>query len=287
MKKDLLAREIVLDEKSLEKIRDKWYIKLFDIRIPEMQDNLRHILHYMEKLIETHNFRKLLFEEERSTFDEMYVNQAQSQSIYLKRMEDLHKSFLESVDEKKKNSTEEFTQIDNEESIICENMKSMLFLMEQNKNQKEDQMNCEMFLKIDDEKSKNTERLENLRGTMEKRMEKKWEDIGNTIRNYNLLTQKRRKEYTVLKTKDDADSKIITEQTKKIQKMSELKEIRIKGERILTLFRICRKFETEIEKIRPVGDTLHLLKTTEMQDKRKTHLEEKNIDQTGNYIERF
>lgn len=55
---------------------------------------------------------------------------------------------------KKKESEEEFREIENREMKTRENMQSMLFKIENNRNKKEDTMNCDMFLKLDDERSK-------------------------------------------------------------------------------------------------------------------------------------
>ncbi|KAK6624771.1 hypothetical protein RUM44_011631 [Polyplax serrata] len=351
----LLSTEKSLDEKTLDRIRDKWYNIMLKIRVPEMQDNLRYILHYMEKLIETHGFRKMLFEDERTQLEKLYTLQAQCQGsalerlndIYLKRMEDMQTVYRQSVESKKKAAEEEFAQLEERENITRENMQTMLFQMEQNRNIKEDQMNCDMFFKIDDERSKNTEKLENIRGILEKKMENRWDEINATIATYDANTQTRRQHYMTLKAKDDYDSKIIHQQMKKTQKLiiqleelkkcyevsyapietlnlitdlreerakffdsfkylknalaeevkedkeqlkflavttdgltEELQETCSKGEKLLTLYRICRKFETEEEKVVPVGESLQLIKATDALEKRKHVAEERATTET-------
>lgn len=69
-------------------------------------------------------------------------------------MEDMQTVYRQSVESKKKAAEEEFAQLEERENITRENMQTMLFQMEQNRNIKEDQMNCDMFFKIDDERSK-------------------------------------------------------------------------------------------------------------------------------------
>lgn len=72
----------------------------------------------------------------------------------MKRVEDLNKAYKQQVSDKIKNAEEEFKILESHETFTRENMQTMLFQKEQNRFKKEDQMNYEMFFKIDDERSK-------------------------------------------------------------------------------------------------------------------------------------
>lgn len=48
--------------------------------------------------------------------------------------------------------------------------------------------------------------------------------------------------------------------------LQELRKIKKQGERVLTLLKICKKFETEAEKVIPVGRALYNSKTNQATD---------------------
>lgn len=113
----------------------------------------------------------------------------------------------------------DFKVITDEEMETEENMRAMLYQMEMNRNRDEDLMNCDMFLKLDDERSKNAEKWEMLRSMLENKMERIWAQISGTLMEYQNSTERRRKHFLRLRAKDEKDTKLIRYQTRKIQKL--------------------------------------------------------------------
>ncbi|KAL0279636.1 UNVERIFIED_CONTAM: hypothetical protein PYX00_001146 [Menopon gallinae] len=228
---DFLKREQALDKETAKILKEKWFEILLRSKLPELKENLRNVLDYMEKLVEIEVFRKQLFEEQRVDASVQLNMQAQNHSralndlyaLYLQRINDLHSIYTEQVMKKKEEAENEFKDMKRLGKKNDEGLKGILFQMEKNQVKKEDQMKCDMFLKTDDEKSKNAEKTESLRMRLERFMDKRWNQISNILADYQQTTEVRRNHYAQLKARDEKDAKIISSQMKKTKKLYDSK----------------------------------------------------------------
>ncbi|XP_053410599.1 dynein regulatory complex subunit 2 isoform X2 [Nycticebus coucang] len=249
--KDKLAKEEHNSALNLNKINTQWRTVLREVKTRELHKDIEILSQTFERVVDCKNSVIKSLAKDLSEAEEQYAHALRShlhnvdqllalQRCRLNLLEENYNMELEALT--KEFETERKTIIDQHDKEI-HYLQDVFMAMEQNYIDSEYESKLEFQSMWDDLKNKNLEEKHFLRIQLENTVEELWKKFQDALKNYTEATEDRKTAFETLKVKDEKSSKEIEAQMKKIQ--------RLQGEKILKLAEICRKFETEEEKVLP------------------------------------
>ncbi|KAF2879834.1 hypothetical protein ILUMI_26361 [Ignelater luminosus] len=324
LRHDYLSREIQYGELTVKRHEKKWKEMLVKISLPRMRADLQFAWHNFERIIDSKDFTISLLMDEIKAAEEQYMMnlRCHSENIdsliirFRDRLIELKQDSEAQIEAMRASAEDEIEEIKETAAESDEYLKTMLFGLEMAKKEQEKRVRGDYLSKIDEETTKYSDIIQNLRAGLERTFTKLWDDIKNFLKNYTTQTEERRKAYIMLSQQDTNLQKICSQQQIKLQDMQEsikklkqqyaslqeteeqkiadliqerqyfadafwtlrtrlvadraldasnlqiltvesneatafLKQIKKKGERLLELAAVCRKLETQEEKILP------------------------------------
>ncbi|XP_027450984.1 dynein regulatory complex subunit 2 isoform X3 [Zalophus californianus] len=249
--KDKLAKEEHNSALNLNKINTQWRTVLREVKTRELHKDIEILSQTFERVVDCKDSVIKSLAKDLSEAEEQYAHALRGhlhsidQLLALQRrrlnlLEESYNTELEALT--KEFETERKTIIDQHEKEI-HYLQDVFMAMEQNYIDAEYESKLEFQSLWDDLKNKNLEEKHFLRLQLENIVEDLWRRFQDALKNYTDATEDQKIAFETLQVKDEKSSKEIEAQMKKIQ--------RLQGEKILKLAEICRKFETEEEKVLP------------------------------------
>ncbi|XP_032276778.1 dynein regulatory complex subunit 2 isoform X2 [Phoca vitulina] len=249
--KDKLAKEEHNSALNLNKINTQWRTVLREVKTRELHKDIEILSQTFERVVDCKDSVIKSLAKDLSEAEEQYAHALRShlhnidqllalQRCRLSRLEEGYNAELEALT--KEFETERKTITDQNEKEI-HYLQDVFMAMEQNYIDSEYESKLEFQSMWDDLKNKNLEEKHFLRLKLENIVEDLWRRFQDALKNYTDATEDQKIAFETLQVKDEKSSKEIEAQMKKIQ--------RLQGEKILKLAEICRKFETEEEKVLP------------------------------------
>ncbi|KAK2170331.1 hypothetical protein LSH36_3g13035 [Paralvinella palmiformis] len=322
--KDKLNKEEEATRFNLNKLNHQWRNIMREAKSKELKKDIEILSQTFERVVDRKESVIKSLAKDLMEAEEQYAMALRSHLQNVDSLIDLQRHRMEQLN--KEFSTEQQTlmeEFDTERTMMQEQheremneLQDILFAMEQNFNDRENEAKADFQSMRDEIKNKNLEEKHALRVQLEAAIEKLWEEFNEALKNYHDTTEERKKAFEELKTKDEKSAKEIEMQMRKLQRISEnisqlkskmaangreceernrqlreerevmlahfqdlkgqmnklrasehdrltkltlqsnaaLKELKRKsekGERILRLSEMCRKLETEEEKVLP------------------------------------
>ncbi|XP_035977028.1 dynein regulatory complex subunit 2 isoform X2 [Halichoerus grypus] len=249
--KDKLAKEEHNSALNLNKINTQWRTVLREVKTRELHKDIEILSQTFERVVDCKDSVIKSLAKDLSEAEEQHAHALRShlhnidqllalQRCRLSRLEEGYNAELEALT--KEFETERKTITDQHEKEI-HYLQDVFMAMEQNYIDSEYESKLEFQSMWDDLKNKNLEEKHFLRLKLENIVEDLWRRFQDALKNYTDATEDQKIAFETLQVKDEKSSKEIEAQMKKIQ--------RLQGEKILKLAEICRKFETEEEKVLP------------------------------------
>ncbi|KAM7116447.1 dynein regulatory complex subunit 2 isoform 2-T2 [Molossus nigricans] len=249
--KDKLAKEEHNSALNLNKINTQWRTVLREVKTKELHKDIEILSQTFERVVDCKDSVIKSLAKDLSEAEEQYAHALRSHLHNIDKLLALQRCRLNLLEENynvelealtKEFEIERKTIIDQHEKEI-HYLQDVFMAMEQNYIDSEYESKLEFQSMWDDLKNKNIEEKHFLRLQLENVVEDLWKRFQDALKNYTDATEDRKIAFETLKVKDEKSSKDIEVQMKKIQKLQ--------GEKILKLAEICRKFETEEEKVLP------------------------------------
>ncbi|XP_072876786.1 dynein regulatory complex subunit 2 isoform X2 [Chlorocebus sabaeus] len=270
--KDKLAKEEHNSALNLNKINTQWRTVLREVKTRELHKDIEILSQTFERVVDCKDNVIKSLAKDLSEAEEQYARALRShlhnvdQLLTLQRhrlslLEESYNMELEALT--KEFETERKTIIDQHEKEI-HYLQDIFMAMEQNYIDSEYESKLEFQSMWNDLKNMNLEEKHFLRLHLENIVEDLWRKFQDVLKNYTDATEDRKAAFETLQVKDEKSSKEIEVQMKKIQKLQ--------GEKILKLAEICRKFETEEEKVLPFYSSV-------LTPKEQEGIEENNLEE--------
>ncbi|ELU04099.1 hypothetical protein CAPTEDRAFT_167685 [Capitella teleta] len=322
--KDKLNKEEKATKFNMNKLNHQWRNIMREAKSKELKKDIEILSQTFERVVDRKESVIKSLAKDLVEAEEQYSMALRSHLQNVDHLVDLQNQRLEQLqtefDCEKEILIEEF---DTERSMLVDQhskemseASDIMFAMEQNFNERENEAKSDFQSMRDEIKNKNLEEKHALRVQLEMTVEDLWNQFQAALRNYQETTEERKKSFEELKAKDEKSAKEIEMQMRKLQRLSdnisslktkmgnnakeceernkqlreeresmiahfqelkgqmnklreaererltkltlesnaaikELKRKAEKGERILRLAEMCRKVETEEEKVLP------------------------------------
>ncbi|XP_055483169.1 dynein regulatory complex subunit 2 isoform X2 [Psammomys obesus] len=265
--KDKLAKEEHNSALNLNKINTQWRTVLREVKNTELHKDLEILSQTFERVVDCKDNVIKSLAKDLTEAEEQYAHTLRSHLHNLDQLLTLQRRRLSLLEENYNMELEALTNEFEKErkTIVDQHDKEIRYLqdvfmaMEQNYMDSEYESKLEFQSMWDDLKNKNLEEKHFLRLKLENIVEDLWRKFQDALKNYTDATEDRKVAFETLKVKDEKSSKEIEMQMKKIQKLQ--------GEKVLKLAEICRKFETEEEKVLPFYSSILTPKEQEEMEK--------------------
>jgi len=322
--KDKLTKEELATKFNLNKLNHQWRNIMREAKSKELKKDIEILSQTFERVVDRKDSVIKSLAKDLMEAEEQYAMALRNHLQNVDKLIDLQKQRIDTLQtEFGDEQTMLMTEFDTERAFLLEqhsqevsDLQDIMFAMEQNFNERENDARSEFQSQRDEIKNKNLEEKHALRVQLELAVEDLWAQFQAALRNYQETTEERKKAFEELKTKDERSAKEIETQMRKLQRLTdniaqlkgkmgnnakeceernkqlreerevmlahfqelkgqmnrlrenererltkltlesnaaikELKRKCEKGERILKLAEMCRKLETEEEKVLP------------------------------------
>ncbi|XP_036747536.2 dynein regulatory complex subunit 2 isoform X3 [Manis pentadactyla] len=249
--KDKLAKEEHNSALNLNKINTQWRTVLREVKTRELHKDIEILRQTFERVVDCKDSVIKSLAKDLSEAEQQHAHALCSHLHNIDQLLALQRCRLSLLEESYNMELEALTkEFETERKIIIDQhekeihyLQDVFMAMEQNYIDYEYESKLEFQSTWDDLKNKNLEEKHFLRLQLENTVEDLWRRFQDALKSYTDATEDQKVAFETLKVKDERSSKEIEAQMKKIQ--------RLQGEKILKLAEICRKFETEEEKVLP------------------------------------
>nr|CAD7394254.1 unnamed protein product [Timema cristinae] len=259
--KNKLKKEEAFTRLNLAKINQQWRQILRSIKSQELRQELEHLWTSFEHLLEVKQdvINSLLHDledaEEQYNKGLRYHTEMIDQLLALheRRLSKLHDSYVSERVELINNANN-LTGDLSEKAVLSEDyLKTIIYLLETNDEKDRAVSLAAHAGRMDDVRNNTLAECEVLQTEKEYSMERLWRFFHEVLLDYAASTEPRRAHYAKLKARDAEHTVAIAHQAQRVNYLQEqrLESVLAKGDQILKLSTLCRKYETEQEKIVP------------------------------------
>ncbi|KAK7505903.1 hypothetical protein BaRGS_00002625 [Batillaria attramentaria] len=322
--KDKLAKEERASKFNLNKLNHQWRNIMREAKSRELKKDIEILSQTFERVIDRKDAVIKSLTKDLAEAEEQYAMAFRSHLQNIDYLIGLQKERLHTLEHECAEELEIIREeFDTERAMLKEqhdkemnDIADILFAMEQNFQERENDAKAEFQSMRDEIKNKNLEEKHALRVQLEMKVDDLWQQFRMALQNYNETTEERKTAFEALKVKDEKSAKEIELQMRKLQRIAdqiqqlktkmasntkeceernrilreerermtahfqelkaqmnkirdaerekltkltlessaaikELKRQKEKGEQILRLAEMCRKLETEEEKVLP------------------------------------
>ncbi|XP_067932597.1 dynein regulatory complex subunit 2-like [Watersipora subatra] len=322
--KEKLAKEEKASRFNISKLNHQWRNIMREAKSRELKKDIEILSQTFERIVDRKESVIKSLAKDVTEAEEQYAMALRSHlsnvdklvDLQMERLDTLHREYEEELEILKQEFDTERHMMIEKHLEEMNDLADIMFAMDQNFQDKENEAKSEYQSMRDEIKNKNMEEKHALRVNLEMTVEELWNQFQQALKNYTETTEERRKAFEDLKAKDEKSANEIEVQMRKLQYLSdeiaklkgkmaanakecedrnrilkeereimlghfqelkgqmnklrdaaraelmvltlqsnaaisELKRITTKGERILKLAEMCRKLETEEEKVLP------------------------------------
>lgn len=227
--KDKLNKEEEATRFNLNKLNHQWRNIMREAKSKELKKDIEILSQTFERVVDRKESVIKSLAKDLMEAEEQYAMALRSHlqnvdsliDLQRHRMEQLHKEFnLEQQTLMEEFDTERSMMQEQHEREMNE-LQDILFAMEQNFSDRENEAKSDFQSMRDEIKNKNLEEKHALRVQLEAAIEKLWEEFNEALKNYQDTTEERKKAFEELKAKDEKSAKEIEMQMRKLQRISE------------------------------------------------------------------
>ncbi|XP_077779920.1 dynein regulatory complex subunit 2 isoform X2 [Podarcis muralis] len=249
--KEKLAKEERNSELNLHKITLQWRTVLREVKARELRKDIEILSQTFERVVDCKDNVIKSLAKDLTEAEAQYAHALRSHLHNIDQLLELQRCRIGYLEEDYQTELQALQkEFDTERKIIIghHNLESrylqdVLLAMEQNFTDSEYEARLDFQSTRDDVKNKNLEEKHYLRMQLEGKVEELWKRFQQALRTYTEATEDRKFAFEGLKRRDEKSTKEIEMQMRKLQKMQ--------AELILRLAEMCRRLESEEEKVLP------------------------------------
>lgn len=227
--KDKLQKEERATKFNLNKLNNQWRNIMREAKSKELKKDIEILSQTFERVVDRKDAVIKSLAKDLMEAEEQYAMALRSHLQNVDGLIDLQKSRLMKL----KSEYEEELEIikeefDTERGIMVDQHNSemndiadILFAMEQNFQEKENEAKSEFQSMRDEIKNKNLEEKHALRVQLEAKLDNLWGQFKQALTAYNTSTEERKVAFEALKVKDERSAKEIESQMRKLQRISD------------------------------------------------------------------
>ncbi|XP_071581331.1 dynein regulatory complex subunit 2 isoform X2 [Temnothorax nylanderi] len=287
LRKERLMREIELSTLNTMRYRTLWWEMMMRIKIPRIAEDVEIAWRNFDRALDIKDYRISFLMDELAEAEEQYQRNTRSHieiidrllKSYRERLEREERNYRRALNEALVQTDAGINQIYYQQNKVEISLQSITHGVQRQLEESLNNVKSITLSKIDAfvEDSKDIRRIS--AAQLENQLQGSWENLRRILSDYQNKTKNHRKCYEALKDKDKKDQQIITQQLlrtaslfEEIRKFREqtkdknqlkilsieynktikhLKRLVVKGKQLLTLMQICRKYETQDEKVIP------------------------------------
>lgn len=227
--KDKLAKEEKASRFNLNKLNHQWRNIMRESKSKELKKEIEILSQTFERVIDRKDAVIKSLSKDLDEAEEQYCMALRSHMKNIDYLIGLQKQRLQALEEEYDDELEIIREeFDSERAMLIEmhnkemnDIADILFAMEQNFNDRENDAKAEFQSMRDEIKNKNLEEKHALRVLLETKVDDLWQQFRQALQNYNDTTEERKTAFEVYKAKDEKSAKEIDIQMRKLQRISE------------------------------------------------------------------
>ncbi|XP_013416544.1 coiled-coil domain-containing protein 65 [Lingula anatina] len=227
--KDKLSKEERASKFNLYKLNHQWRNIMREAKSKELKKDIEILSQTFERIVDRKESVIKSLAKDLLEAEEQYAMALRSHlqnvdnliALQNQRLDTLKLEYEEELEMLKK-------EFDTERALMIEqhlqemnDLADIMFAMEQNFNERENDAKSDFQSLRDEIKNKNLEEKHALRVNLEGKVEGLWKDFENSLQTYSSTTEERRKAFEDLKTKDEKSASEIETQMRKLQRIAD------------------------------------------------------------------
>jgi len=227
--KDKLQKEERATRFNLNKLNHQWRNIMREAKSKELKKDIEILSQTFERVVDRKDAVIKSLAKDLMEAEEQYAMALRSHLQNIDGLIDLQKSRLQTlVDEYHDEQEIVKEEFDTERAIMVDqhnaemnDIADILFAMDQNCQERENDAKSEFQSMRDEIKNKNLEEKHALRVQLENKVDDLWLQFREALQNYNMTTEERKTAFEALKVKDERSAKEIESQMRKLQRISD------------------------------------------------------------------
>ncbi|XP_076473124.1 dynein regulatory complex subunit 2-like [Babylonia areolata] len=227
--KDKLAKEERASRFNLNKLNHQWRNIMREAKSKELKKDIEILSQTFERVIDRKDAVIKSLSKDLGEAEEQYSMAFRSHLQNIDYLIDLQKQRLQTLEQECSEELEIIREeFDSERAMLMEqqnketnDIADILFAMEQNFQERENDAKAEFQSMRDEIKNKNLEEKHALRVQLEMKVDDLWQQFRQALQNYNETTEERKTAFEALKVKDEKSAKEIELQMRKLQRISD------------------------------------------------------------------
>lgn len=227
--KDKLAKEERASRFNLHKLNHQWRNIMREAKSRELKKDIEILSQTFERVIDRKDAVIKSLSKDLAEAEEQYSMGFRSHLQNIDYLIDLQKQRLQTLEQecleeleivREEFDTERAMQMEQHNKEMND-IADILFAMEQNFQERENDAKAEFQSMRDEIKNKNLEEKHALRVQLEMKVDDLWQQFRQALQNYNETTEERKTAFEALKVKDEKSAKEIELQMRKLQRISD------------------------------------------------------------------
>ncbi|KAK3591488.1 hypothetical protein CHS0354_031595 [Potamilus streckersoni] len=227
--KDKLAKEERATRFNLNKLNHQWRNIMREAKSRELKKDIEILSQTFERVVDRKDAVIKSLAKDLQEAEEQYAMALRSHVQNIDNLIDLHQQRLTTLQTEYHEELEIIKEeFDTERTMMIEqhnqemnDIADILFAMDQNYQEKENEAKSEFQSMRDEIKNKNLEEKHALKVALETKVDKLWQLFKQALVNYNETTGERKNAFESLKVKDDKSAKEIEMQMRKLNRISD------------------------------------------------------------------
>lgn len=227
--KDKLAKEEKSTRYNLNKLNHQWRNIMREAKAKELKKDIEILSQTFERVIDRKDAVIKSLSKDIAEAEEQYAMALRSHLQNVDYLSDLQKARLEALTREYSVELEIICEeFDLERAMLIEqhnlemnDIADILFAMDQNFQERENEAKSEFQSMRDEIKNKNLEEKHALRVQLETKVEDLWHQFRQALQNYSDTNEERKTTFETLKVKDEKSAKEIELQMRKLQRISD------------------------------------------------------------------
>lgn len=227
--KDKLAKEEKASKFNLHKLNHQWRNIMREAKSKELKKDIEILSQTFERVVDRKESVIKSLAKDLAEAEEQYAMALRSHLQNVDNLIDLQRQRTEKLSVEYESELEVLKQeFDTERALIIDKQQTemqdltdIMFAMDQNCNERENEAKSDFQSMRDEIKNKNLEEKHALRVQLETAVENLWTQFQQALKNYNETTEEKKNAFEALKSKDEKSAKQIEVQMRKLQRISD------------------------------------------------------------------
>ncbi|KAJ8312698.1 hypothetical protein KUTeg_010071 [Tegillarca granosa] len=227
--KDKLTKEERATKFNMNKLNHQWRNIMRESKSKELKKDIEILSQTFERIVDRKDATIKSLAKDLQEAEEQYAMAFRSHlqnvdgliDLQKKRTEKLFEEYHEELQIIREEFDSERQLMIEQHNVEMNDIADILFAMEQNFNERENEAKSEFQSLIDEIRNKDMEEKHGLRHTLQDKVEDLWQKFDQALKNYNATTADRKSEFERLKKRDDDSAREIDDQMRKLQRIGD------------------------------------------------------------------